>query len=262
MKDEWAVGAEYEAYVGRWSRVVAREFLQRLAVPAGGTWLDVGCGTGALSDQILREAAPSAVRGIDLSAGFVSFAQQHVVDPRAAFSVASAQSLPFDAAGFDAVVSALVLNFVPDPAQAASEMARVARPGATVACYVWDYAGRMQFMRHFWNAAAALDAAAAELDEGRRFPLCAPDRLHDVFAGAGLADVDVWPIDIDTHFKDFDDFWAPFLGGQGPAPGHVKSLSDEKRSALRDRIRAALPTSIDGSIPLVARAWAVRGARR
>ena len=135
-------------------------------------------------------------------------------------------------------------------------------PEGIVAAYVWDYAGKMQLMRHFWNAAAALDPAAYDLDEGRRFPICHPEPLRELFQGAGLHQVEVRPIDIATDFQDFDDYWSPFLGGQGPAPGYAQSLSDERRAALRERIRAGLPFALDGSIPLVARAWAVRGVRR
>jgi hypothetical protein len=131
-----------------------------------------------------------------------------------------------------------------------------------VAAYVWDYAGKMQMMRHFWNAAAALDPAARDLDEGRRFPICQPEPLRELFQNAGLRKVEVRPIDIATDFRDFDDYWSPFLGGQAPAPGYAMSLSDEQRAALRERIRAGLPFALDGSIPLVARAWAVRGFRQ
>jgi hypothetical protein len=119
----------------------------------------------------------------------------------------------------------------------------------------------MQFMRHFWNAAAALDPQAVELDEGRRFPLCNPQGLTELFQAAKLKNIEVRAIDISTDFRDFDDYWIPFLGGQGSAPGYAMSLSDEQRSALRERIRAGLPFAVDGSIPLVARAWAVRGTR-
>jgi len=154
-----------------------------------------------------------------------------------------------------------MLNFVPQPAQAVSEMARAAKPRGIVATYVWDYAGKLQFMRHFWNAVAALDPTAAAFDEGRRFPLCHPQALADLFRGAGLTSVETLPIDIWTEFKDFDDFWSPFLGGQGPAPGYVVSLSEERRIVLRERLRGALPIAIDGSIPLMARAWAARGVR-
>jgi hypothetical protein len=134
----------------------------------------------------------------------------------------------------------------------------VARPGAVVAAYVWDYAGGMELMRRFWDAAAALDPAAAELDEGRRFPLCREEPLASLFGGAGLREVAVRAIDVPTRFRDFDDYWNPFLGGQGPAPGYAMALGEDERAALRERIRAGLPAGPDGSIGLVARAWAVR----
>ncbi len=261
QKETWASGATYEAYVGRWSRLVAREFLNWLNVPATSRWLDVGCGTGALCQTILDLAAPISVKGIDRSEGYVAFAREQVRDERAQFEVGDAQALPVESEACDAVVSGLALNFVLQPPQAVAEMARAAKSTSVVAAYVWDYAGKMQLMRHFWNAAAALDPAAYDLDEGRRFPICQPDPLRELFQSAGLDDVKVRPIDIATDFQDFDDYWSPFLGGQGPAPGYAKSLSDERRAALRERIRAGLLFALDGSIPLVARVWAVRGVR-
>ena len=257
--ETWASGNAYEPYVGRWSRLVARAFLDWLAVAPRSRWLDVGCGTGALSQTILHIAAPAHVKGIDRSEEHISYAQAHVQDRRASFDVGDAQALPDETARYDAAVSGLVLNFLPQPEQAVREMARVVRSGGIVAAYVWDYAGKMQLMRHFWNAAVALDPQALDLDEGRRFPLCQPEPLRQLFQRAGLTSVDVRAIDIATDFQDFDDYWSPFLGGQGPAPGYAMALSDERRAALRERIRAGLPFALDGSIPLVARAWAVRG---
>jgi SAM-dependent methyltransferase len=175
------------------------------------------------------------------------------------FGVGDMQALPFRAGVFDAVISGLVLNFVPDARRAVSEMVRVARPGAVVAIYVWDYAGEMQLMRHFWDAAAALNPAARSLDEGVRFPICNPQPLTQLFDSANLRTVTVRAIDIPTYFRDFDDYWSPFLGGQGPAPGYAMSLSEHERTALREYIRARLPAQPDGSIHLIARAWAVRG---
>lgn len=260
-QDVWAAGDAYEPYVGRWSRLVAPQFIEWLAVPAGGSWLDVGCGTGALSELILAQAGPAKVRGLDPSAGFVEYAQSRVTDARVRFAVADARDTGLEDAAFDAVVSGLVINFVPQPEKAVAEMRRVARPGGVVAAYVWDYAGMMQLMRHFWNAAVALDPGARELDEGRRFPVCAPAALHELFAHAELHDVQTRAIDVVTHFRDFDDYWTPFLGGQAPAPGYAMSLPEERRARLRERIRDSLPSGIDGSIPLVARAWAVRGRK-
>ncbi len=258
-KDVWAAGNLYEPYVGRWSRLVARELLTWLQVGARKDWLDVGCGTGALTEVILQHAQPRTVKGIDPSAGFVEHAKAHIRSSVASFEVGDAQSLPAGAKEFDVAVAGLVLNFVPEPPRAVAEMARTVRPGGTVAAYVWDYAGKMELMRYFWDAAVALDRAAFDLDEGRRFPICHPTPLAELFAQAGLHAVEVRPIDVPTRFRDFDDYWSPFLGGQAPAPGYALSLSEERRGALRDQIRANLPTSQDGSINLIARAWAVRG---
>jgi len=173
--------------------------------------------------------------------------------------VGDAEVLTDDSGMFDAVVSGLVLNFIPHPERALAEMARVARPGGVVAVYVWDYAEGMQLIRHFFDAAIALDPTAVEHDEGPRFPICHPDALCRLFESSRLHNVEVCPIEVSTVFRDFDDYWLPFLGGQGPAPGYAMSLSEERRALLRERIRANLPVNSDDSISLVARAWAVRG---
>ena len=259
--DTWDSGDAYEPYVGRWSRLVAREFLGWLAVPPGGRWLDVGCGTGALAETILALAAPGEVVGIDPSPAYVAFARDRLNDPRVRFEAGDARALQAVPETFDAVVAGLVLNFVSKPEKALSEMVRVARPGGTVAAYVWDYAEGMQMMRYFWDAAAAMDPRVRELDEGQRFPLCEPESLINLFQTTGLEKVEVRAIDVPTVFRDFEDYWSPFLGGQAPAPGYAMSLSEERRAALRERIRASLPTNSEGEHCLVARAWAVRGVR-
>jgi hypothetical protein len=157
-------------------------------------------------------------------------------------------------------VSGLVLNFAPDARAAVAEMARVTVPGGTIGAYVWDYAGKMELMRHFWDAAVELDHGAAKLDEGLRFPVCRPEALTELFTSAGLRAVDVTAIDIATPFATFDDYWRPFLGGQGPAPAYAMALDETARARLRDRIRARIPLQPDGSIALTARAWAVRAS--
>ncbi len=257
--DVWALGAAYEPYVGRWSRLVAREFSRWLDVSAHSRWLDVGCGTGALSRTILEHAAPSAVKGIDGSARFVQYAREQIADPRASFGVGDAQALPEPAASFDAAVSGLVLNFVPSPERMIAELVRVTRAGGTVAVYVWDYADQMQLMRYFWDAAIALDPASRSLDEGQRFPICQPEPLAELFRSTGLTVVETRAIDIPTTFVDFDDYWSPFTGGQGPAPSYLATLNQAARSALREHLRRQIPTQADGSIRLLARAWAARG---
>ena len=260
-KETWSSGDSYEPYVGRWSRMVAQKFIRWLAIPEGSRWLDVGSGTGALSQTILDMANPEKVNGFDRSERFVEFARHQVNHSRAEFEVGNAQALPVDSNVFDVAVSGLVLNFVPQPEKMITEMARAVRGGGVVALYVWDYAGRMQMMRHFWNAAAALDPIARDLDEGRRFPICNPNSLTELFHKAGLSHTEVCPIDIVADFKNFDDYWFPFLGGQGPAPGYVMSLSDGQRAQLRQRIYNSLPFALDGTIPLVMRAWAIKGVK-
>lgn len=259
MPDVWNDGSGYESYVGRWSRGIARAFLRWLSVPAGSAWLDFGCGTGALSQTILAEGSPRLVIGCDRSSGYVGFAREHTADERAEFVAAELPDLPRIADGFDAVVAGLVLNFLPTPADGVAAMMARVRQGGTVAAYVWDYAQGTQFIRILWDAAIALDAAARGLDEGARFPLCRADALRQLFQSAGLGDVLVHPIEVPTVFRDFDDYWTPFLSGQGPAPGYVMSLSLERRAQLQDTIRQRLPISSNGTIPLSARAWAVKG---
>ena len=261
MADRWAGGGDYERYVGRWSRPVAAIFLDWLAVPADRTWVDVGCGTGALTETILNRCAPSAAIGIDPSADFVSHASAGLVDSRVRFATGSAAALPVDDGWAQAVVGGLVINFIPDLASALGEMVRVAAPGALIGGYVWDYAGEMQLMRRFWDAAIELDPAAVTLDEGVRFPICAPEPLRDAFRAAGLSDVTARSIDVPTVFRDFDDYWTPFLSGIAPAPGYVVGLDTDRRTRLRERLRATLPVEPDGSIRMIARAWAVRGRR-
>ncbi len=248
--DAWTAGGAYETYMGRWSALVAEQFLRRLAVPGGKRWLDVGCGTGVLTDAI-QKRRPRLVVGIDPSAGFLSAARARRAG---VFVRGDARALPVRDNSFDAVVSGLALNFVPGPAAAIAEFERAAAPGATVAAYVWDYADGMGMLRTFWDAAVELNPAAAELDEGRRFPLCHPEVLARLWAG--LHEVTVAAVDVDTTFADFDDYWTPFLSGQGPAPGYVATLDDQRRDALRDLLRERLTGT-----GLTARAWMVRGVK-
>jgi SAM-dependent methyltransferase len=258
--DRWQGGDEYEAYVGRWSRRVAELFLLWLGVPLGRSWVDVGCGTGALTSSIASIAAPASIVGIDGSRDFLEAAARRLDDRRAVFVTGDASALPLASGRADAVVSGLVLNFLADPAEALAEWRRVARPGGVVAAYVWDYADGMQPIRAFWDAAIELDDAAAELDEAVRFPACDPDSLAALSGAAGLASISTREIVIEARFRDFDDYWAPFERGVGPAPGYCAALPDDRREALRARLRERLSPSGAGPIVLQARAFAVRGS--
>ena len=255
----WGSGDAYEQYVGRWSRKVAAELLRWLAPARGLTWADVGCGTGALAETILATCGPVAIEGVDAADGFVTAARQRLRDPRVRFITGNATRLPWDAGAFDLTVSGLVLNFVRDHAAMAREMARVTKPSGRVCAYVWDYAGGMQMIRHFWDAAIAVSPGDAKLDQADRFPICQPEPLRALFEGAGLRSVRVRAIDIPTVFQDFDDYWMPFLGRQGSAPTYLASVSDDAREKIRAHLKAKLAPAPGGPIELTARAWAVQG---
>ena len=223
----WGNTATYEAYMGRWSRPVAEAVLAWLGLTPGLSWLDVGCGTGALTRAILDAADPREVLGVDPSAEFVATAAAQVADPRVRFATGDARALPVPNDAYDVVVAGLVLHFVPDPQPAVREMVRAARPGGTAAAYVWDFAGERQFTRYFWRAATDLDPAAAAHDPSRLCPACRPEPLAALFAGAGLRDVTVEAVVEPTVFRDFDDYWRPhLLGGSSPAQRYAASLGD------------------------------------
>lgn len=259
MDDSWSSGMAYERFMGRWSTLVAQEFIAWLAVPQARRWLDVGCGAGALTQLILETCQPTAVFAIDPSADFIAHAQRSIPDPCVQFRVAAAQALGLDPGSVDAVVSGLVLNFVPQPETALAEMMRVTQPGGKIGAFVWDYAAGMQMLRYFWDAVVELDPGAREFDEGPRFPLCREGQLEALFRASGLKQVEAAPIEVRTVFQDFDDFWQPFLGGVGPAPSYTMGLDPIHRQKLEDKLRKSLPMGESGSIPMIARAWAVKG---
>ncbi len=253
----------YEAYVGRWSRPLAEAFLAWFAVPTAGQWVDVGCGTGALTEAVLAATDPIAVVGIDPSPEFLGVAQRHVFDPRARFEIGDARDLPVASDSSDAVVAGLVLNFVPNPHVAVAEMVRIARPGGAVGAYVWDYHGEMQSMEYFWDAVAATDADAVALDPRPHFPICQPEPMAALFRAAGLDDVEVDTINLPKGFRDLDDFWLPHtMIGAAAAQRYVSGLDADRQAALREQLRATLPLAADGSLHLIDRAVAVRGTKR
>ncbi len=258
-RERWGSGYQYERYVGRWSRLVAREFLSWLVVSPGSTWVDVGCGTGGLVEGILTQRSPHAVIGSDRSEGFASAAQRHIKDARAHFVVGDATKLPLDGSIYDVTVSGLVLNFVPDHKAMVREMARVTKSGGKVAAYVWDYAGGMEMMRHFWDAAVAVSPHAAKLDQGNRFPVCQPKPLRKLFQDVGLKKTVVRAINIPTVFRNFEEYWTPFLGNQGSAPTYLASVHEETQERIRELLQERLESDEDGTITMVAKAWAVQG---
>lgn len=258
--DTWAAGDAYEAFMGRWSRRVASEFLKWLAPARRANWLEIGCGTGALTQAICLRTDPASLVACDPSPDFVSFARSSTVHCPAQFLIAGADELPRRDGGFDVIASGLVLNFLPQPLDAVRSMRERLRPGGILAAYVWDYHDGMQFLRIFWDEAVALDPSAARLDEASRFPLCRPDALAQLLRQAGLETIDSGTLQIPTVFPNFDAWWTPLLGGTGPAPSYVASLDPGAREQLRLRLEKRLAGLADGFIELTARAFAVRGS--
>ncbi|MGB2816067.1 MAG: class I SAM-dependent methyltransferase, partial [Burkholderiaceae bacterium] len=258
--DAWRSGAPYERYVGRWSRRIAPVFLAWLEARKEQDWGDVGCGTGALAAAILADLDPRSLVGIDASPAFLEQARRRLNDPRVSLQRGDATGLPWASRALHATVSGLVLNFVGKPEAMVAEMVRVTRPGGIVGIYVWDYAAGMQMIRSFWDAAAAVDPASRSLDEGARFPNCRPDALAQLLQAAGLCHVEFAGIEVETVFQDIDDYWEPFLGGTGPAPAYLASVSDSTRAAIRSCLESRLTPGDDGAIHLVARAWAAKGS--
>ena len=257
--DGWLIGDAYEAYMGRWSRPLARLFVDWLHPEPSVEWLEVGCGTGALTSAICELCRPASVVACDPSASFVEHARSNLSSAPVQFVVGGADAAPRQERGYHMIVSGLVLNFLPDAAETVSSLRERLRPGGTIAAYVWDYAEGMEFLRTFWEEAAASDPGASALDEGRRFPLCRPPALVSLFRTAGLVQVVTHQLEIATEFSTFDEYWAPFLRGTGPAPSYVESLDLASRESLKERLRRRLLAGRGGPIQLRARAWAVRG---
>ena len=259
--DAWQAGDNYDLYMGRWSRQVAPRFIEWLNPRDGLDWFEVGCGTGALSAAIVAQCNPASLLAIDPSEAFVAKARANVPDHRAVFQVGDAQALSAETESIDVIASALVLNFVPDKNKALSEMKRIARNGATIGFYVWDYpGGGVEFMHAFWQAAITIDPAAIDLAEDRRFSHCVPEALTELAMESGLTSVECVPIEVPTVFKDIDDYWHPFTLGAGPAPGYCASLNPDARERLRAILHERLPRQENGTISLKARAWAVKGS--
>ncbi|HET6780580.1 MAG TPA: methyltransferase domain-containing protein [bacterium] len=254
------VNAEaYEQLMGRWSRRLAPLLIQFAEVREGDRVLDVGSGTGSLA-LAANAARASQVIGIDPSAAFVERARTRTADPRVRFDVGDAQMLAYPDASFDKCLALLVMNFIPDAPKAAAEMRRVTRPGGRVAAAVWDYGDGMTMLRAFWHAAVALDPAAEPRHE-RHMPYCREGQLSTLWTETGIQDVEEVGLTISMEFDSFDDFWSPFLGGQGPSGSYVASLPPDRQEVLRRRLMNELSDGrLERPVAIAARAWAVRGS--
>jgi SAM-dependent methyltransferase len=256
-----ASGDGYELVMGRWSRRLAEPFLDFANLRDGERILDAGCGTGNLAFAIAARAPAATVNGVDLSPAYINHARASNSNKNIEFSVADVCALPFPDASFDSVLSLLLLHFVPKTAEAITELRRVARPGATVAATVWDARGGFVANRIFFDTAAALDPRGNER-RARNFtrPLTRPGEMAAAWRNAGLKDVQETTLSIRMDFKSFDDYWAPYVGKDGPGAEYVGTLDPAQRELLRDKVHAAyLDGEADGPRSYAAFAWAVAG---
>ena len=254
-------GDGYELTMGRWSRRLAGVFLEFVGVREGERVLDVGCGTGSLAAAVLQSSQRVEVDGVDGSPEYIEHAKSHHVDPRLRCRVGDACALEFPDGTFDRVLSLLMLHFVTRPQDAIAEMRRVAKPGAVAAAAVWDARGGFVAGRMLLDTAAALDPKAGEIRaRSLTRPMTRPGELAAAWRAAGLADVKETSLQIRMEFASFADYWAPYLGKEGPAAAYVGSLGETERTRLEGAVRAAyLDGEPDGPRSYAALAWAVRG---
>jgi SAM-dependent methyltransferase len=242
----------YDRHVGRYGSELGRAFLAAAGVRRDGRALDVGCGPGALTTELVAVLGAERVAAVDPSPPFAEACAKRL--PGVRVEVGTAEALPFEDAAFDHTLAQLVLNFMADPPAGVREMRRVTRPGGTVGAAVWDYAGEMTLLRRFWDAAVALDPSAAELDEGRSMPYCTPDELGDLLSGAGLADVRVLEAVVSAAYDDFEDLWQPLELGVAPSGAYAAGLPAERRDALKEELRRRVSFEAE-PFRLTARAW-------
>jgi ubiquinone/menaquinone biosynthesis C-methylase UbiE len=248
--------AEYERFMGRWARAVARVFLEWLAVEPGARWLDVGCGTGILAETIVHLCGPDSVDGVDVEPTQVAAAARGPASTRAHFAVADARQTPYADASFDVVASALLLNFVAERELAMAEMRRLARAGGLVAAYVWDFAEELspsgplrKAMRRFGADVPAVPGTEAS---GLR-------ALRSLFEATGLDNIATRTIDICLSYENFEDFWQAQTPAYAPHTKIIAAMTDSDRMSLMRSVASYLPAGPRGTIEYCARANAIKG---
>lgn len=254
-------GEGYELQMGRWSRRLAPKFVAFAGIRDADSVLDVGCGTGSLTSTLALNPGIRRLHGVDFSAAYIEHARHRNDASRVQFQVGDACALPFGDREFDHTLSMLVLQFIPQPEKAISEMRRVTRPGGTVAAATWDSRGGFVWFRMFWDTAAMLDPeAGARRARACARPMARPGDLERAWKAAGLQDVVQDMLTIRMDFASFEDFWAPLAGSDGPYAEYVGTLTPEGKGALRDKVRSAyVDGEADGPRSYAATSWVVKG---
>jgi SAM-dependent methyltransferase len=249
-------GAAYERLMGRWSVLVGEVFLDWLAQPKSLRWLDVGCGNGAFTELLVARCAPAEVQGLDPSESQIAYARTRPGVGLAQFRQGDAQALPFADGSFDAAVMALVISFLPDPAKAVAEMARVVRPGGWLGTYMWDIPGGGLPLQPIQVAMQSMGIASPNPPG---FAVSRLDRMRALWEQAGLESIDTRVIRITVTYSDFDDFWESNSVPVGPSGKAIHDMSPSAREQLKAHLRGGLPKGPDGRISYTAHANAVKG---
>jgi trans-aconitate methyltransferase len=254
-KESWNDATAYDSYVGRWSRLISADFLQWLQPQMNLNWLEVGCGTGSLTSEIVSRALPQRLLAIDKSDAYLASARSHIISPQVVLSNIDLGELPIEK--FDYITSGLVLNFLSAVEAKIECMLRYLKPGGSISAFVWDYAGHYQPMRIFWDAAKELNESAGKFDAGLKYPLCTQSNLTALFEGANLSNIRFTKIERIATFRDFDDYWLPIASAQGSVTDFLNTLGENKKEDLRALLKKRLPIALNGEIKLILSALAI-----
>ena len=249
----------YDNFMGRWSREVAKQFVEWIDADEALSWLDVGCGAGMLSQSVAEQSTSSKVTGIDPLENSIVAARQHPNNAGIVFEVGDAQDLPFDDDQFDIAISGLMIKFIPDKVKAIREMKRVVRPGGIVALYDWDMDSNMNTTRHFWSAVSEVAPERMEDRATDRTPMTETESLAQFFEQSGLGNIEQRTISFSTKFRDIDDYWEPITNNVQNVGKFYDTLSEIQRADVLQKWKESLPIDSDGSISFESRAVAIKG---
>ena len=260
--ERWDNTAGYEMYVGRWSSLISKDFVNWLNPKPGMKWLEIGCGTGALTKVIAENCSPSYLLAIDKSDSYLRNARKNINTNNVSFLNTDLNSHLLLNEEFDNITSGLLLNFVPQIDDLLLNLMSHLTSGGQTSSFVWDYGGHYQPMRHFWDSAKEVVEGAEKFDAGTKFSICKKEKLIQLFKTLGLMDVEFTNIESIATFKDFDDYWIPIVAAQGSVAEFISTLSAIQKKDLENIIRHRLPIALNGEIKLIINALAVKGIKK
>jgi SAM-dependent methyltransferase len=258
--EKWDNTQGYEMYVGRWSSLLSIDFVNWLNARSNLKWLEIGCGTGALTKAIAEKCTPSYLLAIDKSDSYIEKAKENVNSGNVSFLNIDINSCPLNEK-FHYITSGLVLNFVPKFGDMLRKLMNNLEPGGEISSFVWDYGGHYQPMRHFWNAACEIIPGSEKFDAGRNFDICTKENLIRLFEGIGLNDIQFTTIERIATFQNFDDYWLPIISAQGSVTEFISTLKEAEKEKLKEHLKRKLPIAFNGEIKLVISVLAAKGRK-